>query len=241
MSVLSEIQSSSTAGTIGSSAVNKSTLGRDDFLKIFLAQVSHQDPLNPMEATEFTAQLAQFSSLEQLFNLNKNVESMKEAQSDSSRFQALSLLGREILAEGDTLDLEEGSIATGAFNLPEQADCTVLVKDRYGNIVRRIRLGPLGEGPQAFQWDGLNDAGARADAGTYSFEIEAVGDQGHAVLADPMIRGRVSRVSLEGAEPVLYAGQIPVRLSQVLDVRQTEARDDAGPEETGQDDPDISV
>ena len=81
-----------------SKAEKKETLGKDDFLKIFMAQLQHQDPLNPMEGTEFTAQLAQFSSLEQLYNVNQNLGSLKEVQEGTGKFESLNFIGKEITA-----------------------------------------------------------------------------------------------------------------------------------------------
>ena len=124
-------------------AKKEEALGRDDFLKLFLAQLNNQDPLNPMDGTEFSAQLAQFSSLEQLFNVNENLESMKTLQDNSSRFQALELIGKDIEAEGDTLSLVNGTPTTGSFTLEEAADCTVLINDADGYPVREIPLGSL--------------------------------------------------------------------------------------------------
>lgn len=196
----------------------RSKLGRDDFLKIFITQLQYQDPLNPMEGTEFTAQLAQFSSLEQLFNVNDNLSKIKSVQDTDSRLQALGLIGKEIKAQGDSLSLAHGKDATGAFTLDEGADCTVLVENDAGNVLRRIPLGQLEPGQHMFTWDGRDEQGTELAPGSYKFEILALDKAGEAVGADTFICGVVSRVSLEGDSPLLYVGEVPVTIDQVSEV-----------------------
>ncbi|MBU8911758.1 MAG: flagellar hook assembly protein FlgD, partial [Desulfobacterales bacterium] len=88
-------------GIIGSSSgslqtLTSSTMGKDDFLKMMIAQLQHQDPLNPLDGTDFTAQLAQFSSLEQLSNMNTQLETLGLYQSSLNNAQSISLIGKEI-------------------------------------------------------------------------------------------------------------------------------------------------
>ncbi len=198
---------------------SRSKLGRDDFLKIFLTQLQYQDPLNPMEGTEFTAQLAQFSSLEQLFNVNENLSKIKSVQDSESRFQALGLIGKEIKAQGDSLSLKEGASATGAFDIQETAECTVIIEDQSGNVVRKIPLGQLDPGHHIFAWDGMDEAGREMPPGRYGFSILSLNDTGEAVPTDTFICGVVSRVSMEGDSPVLYVEDVPISLDQVSEVQ----------------------
>ena len=207
-------------------AKKEEALGRDDFLKLFLAQLNNQDPLNPMDGTEFSAQLAQFSSLEQLFNVNENLESMKTLQDNSSRFQALELIGKDIEAEGDTLSLVNGTPATASFTLEEAADCTALINDADGYPVREIPLGSLEKGEQSFEWDGRDWEGNPMNDGVYSFEITALSQTGVSIAVETKVRGTVSRVNFEGDQPVLYIGEMPIYMSQVIDVDLTDTKTD---------------
>ena len=195
------------------------TLGRDQFLKMFLAQLKHQDPLNPMEGTEFSSQLAQFSSLEQLFNVNENLQSIKTVQDDSSRLQALDLIGKEVEADGDILSLEAGSPTQGSFTLEDEAECTVRIYDQQGYPVREIQMGTLQSGSHSFEWDGLTQKGEMLDPGMYGFEIGALTKDGETLQVQTRIKGLVSRVNLDSETPLLYVGDIPITLSQVLDIR----------------------
>jgi flagellar basal-body rod modification protein FlgD len=225
LSAIQAMQSADTQTTGKTTPSATDAMGKDAFLKIFLAQMQHQDPLNPMEGTEFTAQLAQFSSLEQLYNVNENLESLKGAEDDANRSDALNYIGKEIMAKGDQLSLGDAGSATGAFQIQESADCTVQVVDSAGNLVRSIPLGTLDAGQHTFDWDGLNSSGLQQPSGVYSFTVSAVGETGDAVLADTMASGKVTRVSVEGESPVLYLGDMPVDFDQVLDITLPEERD----------------
>jgi flagellar basal-body rod modification protein FlgD len=214
------------SGTTTSTAATKSQeIGRDDFLKMFLAQLNHQDPLNPMDGTEFASQLAQFSSLEQLFNVNENLESMKSSQDESGRFQGLEFIGKEVVALGKYLSLNEGESTGGGFVMDAAADCTVQVKDLGGNVVRTISMGSLEAGEHFFQWDGQSDAGADMGSGVYQFEIIAQRADEESVSVTRLMTGLVERVNLEGTESTLYLGDVAFSLSNVLEMKLPKGTD----------------
>lgn len=221
VSALQAIQQSGTTTGTSSSSTSSTSAGSVDentFLKIFLAQMQNQDPLNPMSGTDFTSQLAQFSSLEQLYNVNTNLQSLETSTGDSARYQAMDFCGKEVTANGDQLSLGQDGTASGAFQLQGQADCTVQVTDSSGNVIRTIPLGTLAAGQQTFSWDGLDSSGNRVAAGTYTFSVNAMDSTGASVTAGTMVTGTVTRVNLEGSSPILYVGDIPVDLSDVLDI-----------------------
>ena len=197
-------------------------LGRDEFLKLFLVQLNYQDPLNPMDSTQFSAQLAQFSSLEQLFNINETLEAINGLQADNISYQSLDLIGKEIEAEGNLLYLEQNGTASGSYYLDSAADCVAQIYDADGYLIREIQLGALKQGQHTFDWDGLDQDGDSVDQGVYSFDITGITETGSVVTAETMIKGQVDRVNLEGSEPMLYIGEIPLGLSQVLDISVSE-------------------
>ena len=216
---ISGISTAQTTTTSSTSAAKVDTLGRDQFLTMFLAQLKNQDPLNPMESQEFSAQLAQFSSLEQLFNVNENLESMMTAQEDASRLQALNFIGKEIVAEGDSLSLEAGKAVTGRFDLDAAADCTVKILNEEGIAVRTIPMGYLGAGSQSFQWDGRDGSGNSMEPGVYTFGILALSESGTQVSSTTQISGKVTGVNLEGDAVKLYVGAISVAMSDVKNIQ----------------------
>jgi flagellar basal-body rod modification protein FlgD len=200
---------------------SEDNLGREEFLTLFVAQLRHQDPLNPLDSAEFTAQLAQYSSLEQLLNINGNLESLQASQEQDHRLQALNFLGKEVIADGDMLFLEPNQISEGRFSLTEKADCEALILDSNGYPIRSIPLGVLESGEHQFQWDGLDASGNKMDGGggIYSFEITAMTDDGRILPVTTQITGKVTGVNLETESPVLFLGDIPLDLSQVLEIK----------------------
>ena len=220
-SILGQTYASSdaVAGREGS----EDNLGRDEFLTLFVAQLRHQDPLNPLDSTEFTSQLAQYSSLEQLLNINGNLESLQASQEQDHRLQALDFLGKEVIADGDILFLEPNQISEGRFSLTEKADCTALILDPNGYPIRSIPLGALESGEHQFQWDGLNASGDKMDRGIYSFEITAITDDGMFLPVTTQITGKVTGVNLETESPILFLGDIPLYLSQVQEIKVPES------------------
>jgi flagellar basal-body rod modification protein FlgD len=201
--------------------------GQDDFLNLFLAQMKHQDPLNPMDSHEFTAQLAQFSSLEQLFNVNENLETMIDVDGKNVQYQAINLIGKEVVVGGDILSLEEGKTAKGRFSLEVESQVSAVIYDGNGNLVRHLELGKLTPGHREFSWDGRDGDGNMVTAGVYHFEVIAESADGVVTPVMTQVVGEVTRVNLEGASPVLYIGDLPVSISQLMDIQTPERSTDA--------------
>jgi flagellar basal-body rod modification protein FlgD len=206
------------AFTQSNAAAKSKELGKDDFLTMFVAQLKNQDPLNPMQGQEFAAQLAQFSSLEQLFNVNETLQTLKSSQDDASRLQALDFIGKEILAKGDSLQLLQGEVATGSFQLSEKADCTVAIRNVDGYLVRTLSLGVLDAGSHAFQWDAHDGSGNLLSPGTYRFSVSGKTPTGQLVSGDPRVTGKVTGVNLENGAVKLYIGKVPVSISDVTEI-----------------------
>jgi flagellar basal-body rod modification protein FlgD len=198
------------------------SMGRDTFIKLFLTQLQNQDPLNPMDATQLSSQLAQFSSLEQLYNTNENLETLIDSQDSSNRYQVLDLIGKEIEADGDSLSLGDAGTATGSFTIGSDANCAAVIYDANGNAIKTINLGSIKAGDHTFEWDGTEQDGDEADQGLYSFEIVAEGATGETVTAKTRIKGIVDRVNLDGDEPTLYFGSLSMPLSEITDITLAE-------------------
>ena len=195
-------------------------LGRSDFLKMFITQMQHQDPLNPLEGTEFTSQLAQFSSLEQLFNLSDNSAKLLETQDGLGRMQALNLIGKEILSEGNGLGLQENSTVQGTFQLQEAvSQCRVSIYDPEGNPIRILDLGAREGGEHHFHWDGLHSNGNPMPTGMYTYQIWARNQAAVDVEAQTRTSGVVTGVKLGGVVPLVTIGETEIPLAQVLEVR----------------------
>ena len=212
-----------TASTAPSSASLK-ILGKDDFLNMLIAQLQHQDPLNPADSTEFTAQLAQFSSLEQLSNIHDSLENMEKFQASLTHSQAVSYIGKAITATGNGLQLKDDQPAACHFELEANAAMTaVSIYDATGGFVNSFETGPLGLGRQSAVWDGTDYNGNQMPAGAYSFEIQAVGATNESVTVRPLMSAMVTGVSFKDKTAYLMTELQTVALDDVVDVLEASA------------------
>ena len=205
----------------GAAAMKKATgMNKDDFLKLFIAQMQNQDPLNPMDGTEFVAQLAQLTQVEQAYNTNSNLENLINAQGNSTSIAAVSFLGNTVTAKGSQVNLADGSQPSLPFTLAEAAKQVVAeIRDANGALVRTLTGGKCQEGVNSLIWDGKNDAGQVLPPGTYTFAVKATNATGQNVTATTLVQGKVDGVSLEGTVPVLSLGGIDVSLDDIINVK----------------------
>lgn len=202
-------------GAASSIAPNQG-MGRDDFLKLLIAQLQNQDPLHPLDNQEFAAQLATFNSLDQLIGINQKLDGMQLQQQFLGQLGAVSLIGKEIIAEGNQIVLANGTQPTISYSLGAAAARVVInIKDDKGNTVRTLEAGSRGQGNQTANWDGKDSTGNALPAGVYSIEVTAFDAAGKSVAATTRTRGVVTGVSLDGGEMMLEIGGIKIPLSAV--------------------------
>ena len=193
-------------------------LGREAFLDLLITQLSNQDPLSPLQDHEFVAQLATFSSLEQLEGINHGIQSSLLMNQSVNNSLATNLIGKEILAEGSTVSLGDTGSPTFQLDLPATADVSVLVRDATGTLVKRIDVGTKSEGSHKITWDGTNESGARAAAGEYSIEVLSSDSEGLNVPASLRVRAEVTGVRFLEGTGFLLLGDTMVPLSSVSEV-----------------------
>lgn len=191
-----------TSSTTSSASSEKSqSLGQDQFLTLLVAQLQNQDPLNPADATEFTSQLAQYSELEQLFNLNDAMEELTATTSKSQNISALNLIGQEVVVEGDTFSFDGESSANLGYKIDGTVtDLTIAIRNSSGKIVATLKADDLSEGNHSISWDGKDDNGDTVLSGEYTFSLTATSNESSATVT-PLIRSRVTGVDLSGNEP----------------------------------------
>lgn len=197
------------------------SLNKEDFLNLLVTQLKNQDPLNPLEGTDFTAQLAQFSSLEQLFDINENLSRMAAQRASLANIEALSLVGAKVMAPGDSLVLGEEGGALGRYSTKEAANVKLTILDSTGKIVRTIQPGLVAAGEYDLNWDGLDDSGERCPAGDYRFVAEATNLSGKKVAVNTFHLSVVTGVKFKGNEPYLViggAGGTEVALSNLTEI-----------------------
>jgi flagellar basal-body rod modification protein FlgD len=153
-----------------------SKLGKDQFLQLMVAQLKHQDPLDPSKNEEFLAQLAQFSSLEGITNLNNSVSAMAASMRSTVTSEASALVGHSVLVPtGQTLMQTAGDGLVGNVNVTEATnDVIVQISDKSGAAVAQLSLGEQKDpGTARFVWDGTNSAGVAQPTGVYKVKAFA--------------------------------------------------------------------
>jgi len=213
-----------TEGNRQASAADR-VLDKDDFLKLLVAKLSHQDPLDPMADEDFVAQLAQFSSLEQLTNMNKNLEQDIQwnymLSQTISNTMATSLIGRTVRADSSTLYVEEGGAADIAITLNRPAtDLTVTIRDQYGRVVRTITEHDVAQGDHTINWDGTDDTGSPAAAGPYTVDVSAEDVNGNSFNPDQFLEGEVTGVTYRDGIALLNINGQHLPLASVLEVKE---------------------
>ena len=182
----------------GIAATGDSTLGKDDFMKILVAQLQAQDPMAPMEGQEFASQLAQFSSLEQLTNVNSNLEASQAFDLAMSNSAALALIGKNVDAPGNTIDLKSGEVENLSFSLDgEAAEVGIDIFDSTGAKVSTVNLGAQKSGLSEYVWSGTDSSGALLPSGNYTFNITASNSSGNFVPVKTFAAGLATDVVFE--------------------------------------------
>ncbi len=212
--------SSNAAGAVDTKgAARDKALGKSDFLTMLMAQIKNQDPLNPMDNTEFTAQMAQFTSLEQLFNVNDTLNMMVTSINSQNSVQALNIIGKEVTANGQNVHVKNGVSSDIAFTLPETASSVkIVVEDAAGNVVKTIARGSMDEGDHTVTWNPTNDSGAQMDDGLYSYSVIAEDKNGKPIEASTFTKGIASGIAYEDGVAYVFIGNAKYMLSEITEV-----------------------
>ncbi|MBU4236348.1 MAG: flagellar hook assembly protein FlgD [Proteobacteria bacterium] len=202
----------SSAGTTSSVAKKEDIMGKEDFLTLLVAQLQNQDPLNPDDATEFTSQLAQFSSLEQLTNLNKSMEGLTTAQANSEKLSALSLIGKDVSYNGSSFIFDGEPVGVGYQLDGTATSVTLSIQDADGKTVHTLQASAteLGAGNHFITWDGTDQNGNLIADGQYKIVLEArAAGEDSSIAAAPLVRSEVTGVDLS-------SGMISTKDGEVL-------------------------
>lgn len=176
-------------------AAHKTNMDQNDFLKILVAQLNHQDPLNPMDDKDMTGQLAQFSSLEQLTNIKTGIQSLVDSQNKGSMLSAVGFIGKGVKADGYSLSKSGNSTSTVYYSLGESvANMQVNIYAQDGTLVRTDVIGAKQAGEFQYNWDGKDTSGTSMTDGNYGVAIIAEDSAGKPVLVQSKISGEVSGV-----------------------------------------------
>jgi flagellar basal-body rod modification protein FlgD len=196
----------------------KNTLGKDDFMKLLLTQLRHQDPLKPMDHHEFATQLAQFGQLEQLTNIGSGITALKSGMGTDSKLQVVAMIGKRVQANGSEIDLIAGENVSLNHGFPDSVKpMRAQIFDQGGKLVRELGLS-AGSGKEIL-WDGKDQDGVSLPSGKYLFRAQGVGADGQSQEASSELSGQVVGVEMDGEEPSVIvktsSGQSRVALGKI--------------------------
>ncbi len=223
MSTVSGVTPSSELMAQTASSGGTSDLDKDAFLRLLTTQLQHQDPLNPMENSEFVAQLAKFSSLEQLQGLSSGMESLYMVNMSMNNAALTGLIGKDVVATGDSFHYAGSGEEVIHFDSATSATtATITITNEDGVIVASKDLGAIPAGEASWTWDGKDQNGKVCPEGDYTFTVEASDVNGESVEVTEQMVGRIDGMDLSSGSPMLTIDGIPVDLASVQSLEEAQ-------------------
>ncbi len=218
MPTVNPLQSSSNA-LASAAGKSMSSLGINDFITLMTTQLKYQDPTKPQDSTAFIAQLAQFSSVSGIQEMNSSISTLLTEMRGSLAVNATSLVGHEVLVSADTASLAAGESLTGIIETPTgTSDLTVVINDASGQVVRQFTV-PATSGNSSFTWDGLNDRGDAVVGGNYT--VKAIANvYGSSESVSTALNTKVGSVTINSADNSLVLNTHTLGSIQLADVLQ---------------------
>ncbi|MBT3234359.1 MAG: flagellar hook assembly protein FlgD [Bdellovibrionales bacterium] len=209
-----------TAATTSTQAQDKLKKDLNQFLNLLVTQLQNQDPLEPLDANEFTAQLVQFASVEQQIYQNSNLEKLVGMQQTSQVGSMVNYLGTTIEAEGGAFNLDNGA-AKFSYNLEKGAvESTMTIQDAAGKTVWTTAAS-TDAGKQIYNWDGSKSDGTKAPDGAYKVTISAKDQAGNLINVAQTAFGRVTGAGANAGQVTLSMGAVDIAMEKILNVQET--------------------
>jgi len=221
LSGLSSSSSNVAAGTQAAEDQEKLNEDLNQFLNLLVTQLKNQDPLDPMDANQFTSQLVQFASVEQQIYSNGNLEKLVDLQQTSQVSFMVDYLGTTVEAAGKTFYLEDGTPARATYTLGDDAkEALITITDENGDVVYSA-TGEAGIGYHEFEWDGKDKNGIAQPEGLYSINVSALDWQDEPVNVYQTVYARITGAGADNGEVVLYSNDVAIPMSSILAVNET--------------------
>lgn len=202
-----------TSSAAGAAATKETAIGKDVFLKMLVAQLKNQNPLSPLDGTDFAAQLAQFSSLEQLTNMSSQMESLSSSIGSMVNSQLVTMIGSEVTANGDTITAD-GTAKTLTYSLPSDVKSgQVDIYDSSGRLVSTLPIGSARAGINTVVWNS-------PDSGAYTFAVSGTDLQGKTVSGTTMTTGKVTGVNFRNGTSYLVINGRNVAFGDIVSIKK---------------------
>ncbi|MGB9613971.1 MAG: flagellar hook assembly protein FlgD [Fervidobacterium sp.] len=183
-----------------SERITKKDLDKEAFLRLLITQLKSQDPLEPMKDRDFIAQMSQLSSLEQIMNMSKSVQSFVDTASQLYRTQAVSMIGKTAVVKTNVINVENGVAESKVFNVDTPSNIVIKIFDSNGKLIKEEKIGQVEAGLQLFAWDGKDDKGLKVKDGKYIFRILKIKPDGGYDEIPSVESGTVSGVQFDSGK-----------------------------------------
>ena len=198
----------------------KSELGQEDFLALMVAQLENQDPTKPMDNNEFLSQMAQFSMVNGIENLNGSFSSVSDSLMGAQGLQAATLLDRQASIETDSASFDGVAPVEGVIDQTDpMAQMELQIRDGQGALVRSMSLEPSAAQEVSFEWDGRDQSGRAVEAGNYYFAVAGAAN-GQVRSLPVAMANRIESVSLDPATQRVTLNLANGRTATLDDVRE---------------------
>lgn len=219
---MADVTSVNATGALTSSfASSGSQLGKQEFLELLVAQLENQDPLDPLDNTAFVAQLAEFSQLEQLFNVNDTMTGNSEISMSIHNAMMTNMIGKNVKYSSDNLYWTGDALPEITYNVPSDGDVIISVMNASGELVYQTQEGQAA-GENSFQWNGRDSNGNEAVYGSYYFTAVHADSEGGQTILSPFLDGKITALQYEDGSTLLYSGDQLVNPENILAIYQDE-------------------
>ena len=185
-------------------------LGTNDFMKLLVAQLKNQSPLKPADTKTFTNQLAQFTQVESLGNIDKKMGALlDQAKSSGQGRNITDYVGMQVTGEVTTMTIDKGNVSSGFYDLPKSARVKIVIRDDKGKVVKTLNQGEQKKGAYLINWDGTSDNGKPLPQGAYTYTVLANTGTGYQKLP-ANITGKVDAVAYQNGKAYLVVGRVLV-------------------------------
>lgn len=210
------------AQTTGRERKPRNTMDKNDFLRLFVTQLQHQDPLKPKEGSEMAAELAQFNSLEQMVNMNTSLDKLARAQDQNRATSLLNYIGKSITLNHGRIGIQDKEPIRADYRMPVPVrQGTLSLRNEQGVEVLNKELGNIAAGSHNLDLPSLNGKGDPLPPGAYFFEISGVDDQDNTIRAEVQSRVNVAGIDLHEQGGGFYTNAGKVTLDEVVAIGET--------------------
>ncbi|MBU8934913.1 MAG: flagellar hook assembly protein FlgD [candidate division Zixibacteria bacterium] len=211
--------------TSSQTATSVDQLGKDDFLKLMIAQMQNQDPLNPMEDADFIAQLAQFSSLEQMSNIATGIAESNQwdflQMQSINNVMAAGIIGKEVQANYDGVYFDGSSSPKISFTSDQYADeLQIVITGANGEVVATLSESGVSPGKHTYEWDGRDEAGNRVASGQYNVQVVGTSATGDTFRPSMKLTGLVEAVTYRDGTAYFRVDGVDIPFGDVATIGQ---------------------